>query len=67
MLCLFSVSLICALFTYPDTHLELSETNGDVRVSYYLTSIYDHSALEAFSKVVQKLVHSLDLTFYYGT
>ena len=30
---------------------ELSETNGDVLVSYYLTSIYDHSALEAFSKV----------------
>jgi Ras-related GTP-binding protein C/D len=25
--------------------------NGDVLVSYYLTSIYDHSALEAFSKV----------------
>lgn len=31
---------------------ELSETNGDVLVSYYLTSIYDHSALEAFSKVI---------------
>jgi Ras-related GTP-binding protein C/D len=31
---------------------ELSEKgNGDVLVSYYLTSIYDHSALEAFSKV----------------
>jgi Ras-related GTP-binding protein C/D len=30
---------------------ELSEVNGDVLVSYYLTSIYDHSALEAFSKV----------------
>lgn len=30
---------------------ELSEINGDVLVSYYLTSIYDHSALEAFSKV----------------
>ena len=38
---------------------ELSETNGDVLVSYYLTSIYDHSALEAFSKVVQKLVPQL--------
>ena len=24
----------------------------DVLVSYYLTSIYDHSSLEAFSKVV---------------
>ena len=31
---------------------ELSESSGDVLVSYYLTSIYDHSALEAFSKVL---------------
>jgi Ras-related GTP-binding protein C/D len=31
---------------------ELSESSGDVLVSYYLTSIYDHSALEAFSKVI---------------
>ena len=38
---------------------ELAETNGDVLVSYYLTSIYDHSALEALSKVVQKLVTQL--------
>ena len=38
---------------------ELAETSGDVLVSYYLTSIYDHSALEAFSKVVQKLVPQL--------
>jgi Ras-related GTP-binding protein C/D len=30
---------------------ELSDVNGDILVSYYLTSIYDHSALEAFSKV----------------
>jgi Ras-related GTP-binding protein C/D len=33
--------------------------HGDVLVSYYLTSIYDHSALEAFSKVIQKLVPQL--------
>ena len=33
--------------------------HGDVLVSYYLTSIYDHSALEAFSKVVQKLAPQL--------
>eukprot|EP01041_Mallomonas_annulata_P010500 gene10500-21899_t len=32
---------------------ELSETSGEIFISYYLTSIYDHSALEAFSKVVQ--------------
>jgi Ras-related GTP-binding protein C/D len=38
---------------------ELQESNGDVLVSYYLTSIYDHSALEALSKVVQKLVPQL--------
>lgn len=41
---------------------ELSDklgAGGDVLVSYYLTSIYDHSALEAFSKVVQKLVPQL--------
>ena len=54
----------CSSFTLSShTYLssELSETNGDVRVSYYLTSIYDHSALEAFSKVVQKLVCNLDI------
>ena len=26
--------------------------SGDILVSYYLTSIYDHSVLEAFSKVM---------------
>lgn len=41
---------------------ELSDINGgDILVSYYLTSIYDHSALEAFSKVVQKLVDQLPI------
>lgn len=30
---------------------ELAQFQGDILVSYYLTSIYDHSALEAFSKV----------------
>ncbi len=30
-----------------------SDLSADVLVSYYLTSIYDHSALEAFSKVTQ--------------
>lgn len=30
---------------------ELAQFNSDILVSYYLTSIYDHSALEAFSKV----------------
>jgi len=40
---------------------ELSESSGEIFVSYYLTSIYDHSALEAFSKVVQKLVPQLPI------
>lgn len=31
----------------------------DLHVSYYLTSIYDHSVFEAFSKVVQKLIPQL--------
>jgi Ras-related GTP-binding protein C/D len=40
---------------------ELSENNRDdeLLVSYFLVSIYDHSALEAFSRVVQKLVPQL--------
>jgi Ras-related GTP-binding protein C/D len=41
---------------------ELSDvSDGDILVSYYLTSIYDHSVLEAFSKVVQKLVVQLPI------
>lgn len=35
--------------------------NGDVLVSYYLTSIYDHSALEAFSKVSPPLLTCIDI------
>ena len=31
----------------------------DVEVTYFLTSIYDHSIFEAFSKVTQKLVPTL--------
>jgi Ras-related GTP-binding protein C/D len=41
---------------------EVKDEDGrkmDILVSYYLTSIYDHSALEALSKVVQKLVPQL--------
>jgi Ras-related GTP-binding protein C/D len=30
---------------------ELNDANLDVSLSYYLTSIYDHSIFEAFSKV----------------
>ena len=40
--------------------VELSDAGLDeVNLSYYLTSIYDHSIFEAFSKVVQKLVPQL--------
>eukprot|EP01035_Chromulina_nebulosa_P017391 gene17391-22940_t len=38
---------------------EFAESNGEVLVSYHLTSIYDHSSSEAFSKVIQKLVPQL--------
>lgn len=31
----------------------------NVSLSFYLTSIYDHSIFEAFSKVVQKLIPQL--------
>ena len=37
---------------------ELSET-GNILLSFHLTSIYDHSIFEAFSKVVQKLIPQL--------
>lgn len=32
---------------------------GHVPVNFYLTSIYDHSLQDAFSKVVHKLIDSL--------
>eukprot|EP01036_Dinobryon_divergens_P026714 gene26714-35393_t len=38
---------------------ELRDNETEILVSYYLTSIHDHSALEAFSKVVQKLVRHM--------
>ena len=39
---------------------ELADQHLDLHVSTpYLTSIYDHSILEAFSKVVQKLIPQL--------
>src|SRR5690606_17271982 len=42
------------------TQDELSD-NGleNVQISYHLTSIYDHSIFEAFSKVIQKLLPQL--------
>nr|CAB3265784.1 ras-related GTP-binding protein C [Phallusia mammillata] len=39
---------------------ELHESGlNDLHLSFYLTSIYDHSIFEAFSKVVQKLIPQL--------
>lgn len=41
---------------------ELSEFGEDsILLSFYLTSIYDHSIFEAFSKVVQKLIPQLPI------
>ncbi|CAM9562813.1 unnamed protein product [Discosporangium mesarthrocarpum] len=38
---------------------ELRDVGLDLQICYYLTSIYDHSIFEAFSKVVQKLIPQL--------
>lgn len=38
---------------------ELRDAQVDIEISYFLTSIYDHSIFEAFSKVVQKLIPQL--------
>lgn len=40
-------------------HLADQPEYGDIHLSFYLTSIYDHSIFEAFSKVVQKLIPQL--------
>ena len=49
---------------YRDIQQRIMDDLGDHRlenapVSFYLTSIYDHSIFEAFSKVIQKLVRQL--------
>ncbi|GMH47411.1 hypothetical protein TrVE_jg4850 [Triparma verrucosa] len=40
--------------------METFQGLDNVNVEYYLTSIYDHSVYESFSKVVQKLVPALN-------
>ena len=50
--------------TQRDIHQRASDDLADagfdsINLSYYLTSIYDHSIFEAFSKVVQKLIPQL--------
>jgi len=43
------------------TQDELADAGYDnVQISYHLTSIYDHSIFEAFSKVIQKLLPQLE-------
>ncbi|ORY81133.1 ras-related GTP binding D [Neocallimastix californiae] len=37
----------------------MHENLEDIHMSFYLTSIYDHSIYEAFSKVIQKLIPQL--------
>lgn len=38
---------------------DLQDVGLDINLSFHLTSIYDHSIFEAFSKVVQKLIPQL--------
>lgn len=47
---------------------ELRDMGDQVHLSFYLTSIYDHSVFEAFSKVAQKLIPQLPtLEFLHDT
>ncbi|KAI8148505.1 ras-related GTP-binding protein D [Fennellomyces sp. T-0311] len=50
--------------TQRDVQQRMSDALADaqlehIHVSYYLTSIYDHSIYEAFSKIIQKLIREL--------
>eukprot|EP00051_Salpingoeca_urceolata_P031965 m.13711 g.13711 ORF g.13711 m.13711 type:complete len:362 (+) comp4638_c0_seq1:182-1267(+) len=50
--------------TTRDIHQRVSEElehagMSEIHISFYLSSIYDHSVFEAFSKVVQKLIKQL--------
>ncbi len=40
---------------------ELGDANLPIRPSFHLTSIYDHTIFEAFSKIVQGLIPQLAL------
>lgn len=51
-----------------DTQRDIQQRTADaladaqmehIQLSYYLTSIYDHSIYEAFSKIIQKLIREL--------
>lgn len=50
--------------TQRDIHQRISDELSDaqldnIHLSFYLTSIYDHSIYEAFSKIIQKLIPQL--------
>eukprot|EP00730_Choanoeca_flexa_P002027 TRINITY_DN10881_c0_g1_i1.p1 TRINITY_DN10881_c0_g1~~TRINITY_DN10881_c0_g1_i1.p1 ORF type:complete len:359 (+),score=78.29 TRINITY_DN10881_c0_g1_i1:64-1077(+) len=47
------------IHAYVQSGLASKPQLADVHISFYLTSIYDHSIFEAFSKVVQKLIPQL--------
>jgi Ras-related GTP-binding protein C/D len=52
------------LDTQRDVQQRMSDALQDaecdhIHLTYYLTSIYDHSIYEAFSKIIQKLIREL--------
>nr|CAD2134684.1 unnamed protein product [Meloidogyne enterolobii] len=56
--------------TKMETHRKIFQTVQDdladqgmdhIRINYHMTSIYDHSIFEAFSKVIQKLIKQLSV------
>lgn len=65
---LFVFFLLFLLFLLPETQRDIHQRVTDeladagldnIHLSFYLTSIYDHSIFEAFSKVIQKLIPQL--------
>jgi Ras-related GTP-binding protein C/D len=65
--CILSYHALLFLLSL-DTQRDIQQTTTDeladaglenVQLAFYLTSIYDHSIFEAFSKVIQKLIPQL--------
>ena len=59
-----STDLCLQTETQREIHLRIMDELADagldnIHISFYLTSIYDHSIYEAFSKVIQKLIPQL--------
>jgi Ras-related GTP-binding protein C/D len=46
----------CQRDIHEQIYAELKDRKVDIQLGFHLTSIYDHSVFEAFSKVVQKLI-----------